>query len=243
MAMTLSKVQVSRWMLATVVAASMATTGGIFVIEANATFAPQDADKSGVTGERAPPRLDIFGDPLPNGAVARLGTARRRVLARDIQFTKDSKQLIDVAVGKKVHIWNADTGRLAETRLLEGRPERDDRSVMTVMSPDSQTALIADRTSLPAGGARGVTPGSDVSLSDRTALELWDLASCKRIDVPMPKDLKRVEESVVADDRRQIFLIETVAYRVPLPKGDGIGSSAIAFDRVQNLISWDTKTG
>jgi RNA polymerase sigma factor (sigma-70 family) len=62
--------------------------------------------------------VDLQGDPLPPGAVMRLGTARLRQ-ARGIEavaFTPDSKQVVSVG-DHKLFVWDAATGK--ELRKLE----------------------------------------------------------------------------------------------------------------------------
>jgi WD40 repeat protein len=59
------------------------------------------------------PGLDADGDPLPAGAVARLGTARLRHAGRitDLRFTPDGKALLSASNDGSVRLWDAATGR------------------------------------------------------------------------------------------------------------------------------------
>jgi WD40 repeat protein len=59
------------------------------------------------------PRRDLLGDPLPAGAVARMGTVRLGTPGNltSITFTPDSKTLLAVGPGQEVHRWEAATGR------------------------------------------------------------------------------------------------------------------------------------
>src|SRR5262249_50674313 len=63
------------------------------------------------------PRLDRYGDPLPPGAVARLGTERLRhggwPLA--LTFSRDSKTLLSGSGGHTVRLWDVATGKLMDT--------------------------------------------------------------------------------------------------------------------------------
>src|SRR5215472_1200268 len=70
----------------------------------------------------AAPRVDRHGDPLPDGATARLGTIRQRVAASQIAFSADGRTLITAAGGRTLAHWNAATGRMREHRLLPGKP-------------------------------------------------------------------------------------------------------------------------
>src|SRR5262249_4985306 len=52
---------------------------------------------AGVPGERG---VDIHGDPLPEGAVMRLGTIRRRAVGAQLAVSADGKSIISVRAGK-----------------------------------------------------------------------------------------------------------------------------------------------
>ncbi|HKS16541.1 MAG TPA: hypothetical protein VJU16_04460, partial [Planctomycetota bacterium] len=56
---------------------------------------------------------DLFGDPLPNGAVARMGTVRFRhdSLTMSMKFTKDGSRLITAGYDHTVRTWDASTGQ------------------------------------------------------------------------------------------------------------------------------------
>ncbi|MBO0699990.1 MAG: WD40 repeat domain-containing protein, partial [Zavarzinella sp.] len=62
------------------------------------------------------PPVDAFGDPLPPGAVARLGSVRFRTAAipRQLAVSPDGKRIVSIASspGIRLAVWEADTGRL-----------------------------------------------------------------------------------------------------------------------------------
>src|SRR5262245_19691430 len=65
-------------------------------------------------------RIDRFGDPLPPGAFARLGTTRLRTTASALALAADGKTLVTVAGGRTLGRWDPDTGRLLGDSRLPG---------------------------------------------------------------------------------------------------------------------------
>ncbi len=82
---------------------------------------PLWADSTPASGQA--PRTDLYGDPLPDGAVARLGTLRLRHPSRDlagVAIVPDGKLI--VTIGEEsltVCVWDAATGK--EVRRLQVR--------------------------------------------------------------------------------------------------------------------------
>ena len=77
----------------------------------------------GQPGPDLPTRTDFFGDPLPVGAVARLGTIRFRQVERSaaIAFSPDGKSVAASGIGAVVHIWETATGK--EISRFTSRPD------------------------------------------------------------------------------------------------------------------------
>ncbi len=101
-------------------------------------------------------RVDLYGDPLPEGALRRLGTIRWRHedMVRSLSFSPDSKTILSCA-GGTLFVWESATGRMR--RKLEGGKEV---SRAMALSPDGKT--------LAATGWTGV-------------IRLWDVATGKEL--------------------------------------------------------------
>jgi WD40 repeat protein len=101
---------------------------------AGAAPAPAPDEKGGRTG--AP--TDLYGDPLPEGAVARLGTVRFHVGdgVQGVAHTPDGKALAS-AGGSVLHLWDPETGR--ELRRLESPPGFPSFGGPFVFSADGKT--------------------------------------------------------------------------------------------------------
>src|SRR5262249_3358922 len=110
-------------------------------------------------------RVDRFGDPLPPGALARLGTWRlsHKGSLAGVAFSGDGS-LVAAAGDRSLSFWEASTGKLHLTVPLVGFRVKD-----LTASPDGRTLLIAgDYSKRPAGNNHG-------------AVRRWDFASGKEL--------------------------------------------------------------
>jgi RNA polymerase sigma factor (sigma-70 family) len=73
--------------------------------------------------EQASAPVDLYGDPLPPGALARMGEARfrHRNEVRSVAFSPDGKTLASASADKTIRLWDAATGK--EIRALQGHQE------------------------------------------------------------------------------------------------------------------------
>jgi len=56
-------------------------------------------------------RVDRYGDPLPAGAIVRLGTVRYRFHCHGLAFLPDGETVVSAKSGGAIQFWNARTGK------------------------------------------------------------------------------------------------------------------------------------
>ncbi len=102
--------------------------------------------------------VDSYGDPLPVGAIARLGTLRFRTVSpiNNLAFSPDGK-LLATALENSCVIWQSSTGRTVRTLRVPGRLVPDDFDAF------EGVAFSADGKTLAAWG--------------RSAIALWEVAT------------------------------------------------------------------
>src|SRR5438552_3594143 len=64
----------------------------------------------------ATPPVDCFGDPLPAGALARMGTARLR--GQVLMFSADNQTLVTVGADRAFHYWDVSNGKERHRKQL-----------------------------------------------------------------------------------------------------------------------------
>ena len=85
-------------------------------------------------------RLDQLGDPLPPGAVHRLGTRRMRCWITEMVYSRDGSNALALA-GKELHVWD-----LARGERLGAYPVSHGKTLLRTIavSPDGRVAAIGD---------------------------------------------------------------------------------------------------
>jgi RNA polymerase sigma factor (sigma-70 family) len=115
-------------------------------------------------GQQDQPRTDSYGDPLPFGALARLGTLRLR---RDghapdsLAFSPDGKVLISARTDRVIQFWETATGK----PLRAFRQE----------DPFEFFVLSANGKLLATGGTRGITVWDVVSAKSSRSIRSHDV--------------------------------------------------------------------
>jgi RNA polymerase sigma factor (sigma-70 family) len=144
----------------TLLAAGLAVAGGATALRFPTEKQPQPEAKTpappaGNTAQaKAPPRFDLYDDPLPEGVLARMGTERlRHPLALRLVFAADGKTLISAGQDQTVRFWDLATGKLKRLQR----------------APQSQLVMAIS------------SDGKTLALTSEEHLHLWDIAAAKEI--------------------------------------------------------------
>jgi WD40 repeat protein len=118
------------------------------------------------------PRTDVHGDPLPDGALARLGTVRWRADSAVVMtaFLPDGKSVLTVSQDYVAQVWDRDTGKELRHFDAAGPAPTEANAPRLVMlnANSNNVALSADGKTLASPGRDG-------------AVHLWDVAMGKEV--------------------------------------------------------------
>ncbi len=119
-----------------------------------------------VASAQAGTRADPYGDPLPAGALAHLGTARlRHTGLSSFVLLPDGQTVLTAGTDRMLRYWNLATGTPTKVTQLQGKVGP---GFLVTLSPDAKT-LVA-------------------RLGQRPLLQFWEVASGKELKtLPAPK--------------------------------------------------------
>ena len=100
--------------------------------------------------EPAEPRDESYTEPLPDGAIARLGVIRFRASGQLnwMGLSADGRTLATINVAGTLRIWDTQTGRLVVQRLEYARQVPSKRKLQFDLSNDQKNIIIESEKSI-----------------------------------------------------------------------------------------------
>jgi RNA polymerase sigma factor (sigma-70 family) len=141
---------------------------------------PVAASDKPLSGDK---HVDLYGDPLPESSVMRLGTLQRRAVGMKLAVTADGKSIIGTRNPPRnslLSIWDAATGELRQ------KSELPEPLGVHVLSPDGRW-LIA-----PSGWDE---------------LGIWDVRTLKKVRVLKAEGKRRFDSIAISRDCRRVAAV------------------------------------
>jgi RNA polymerase sigma factor (sigma-70 family) len=104
--------------LAAIVSGGLGLAGGVGILSRQPPEAKPAEEQPKQSGTVT--KADVHGDPLPAGAVMRLGTLQRRAVEAKLAMSADGQSIIGVRGGKYIYVWDAADCKLRYKRELPG---------------------------------------------------------------------------------------------------------------------------
>jgi WD40 repeat protein len=202
---------------------------------------PPDADRNRSGIAREPARTDLYGDPLPDGVIARLGTLRFRTgtSVTGTVFSPDGQILAAVSdrYGHPIYLFDAATGRVVRRIRAEARDglafTPDGRSIACVGDGqlpqlwDTTTGKLLRQFDAPeskvcciALSADGRTLASgDEGTANQSVLYAWDVDTGQRLARFKPLHNSQVHVALSPDGK----VLASWGYQLKhLPQGETV---------------------
>jgi WD40 repeat protein len=173
---------------------------GLPALSIHRLSADPEASKSKEKGSNADPveslqsedrrgKVDIYGDPLPEGVLARMGSARLR--GEVLSFSDDGKTLVTIGADHTFHYWNVANGKEQKRRQLSfviSQSEFDSAHRVKACSPNGKL-FVSD---------------------DEETIRVWEIASGKEVrKIPNPTfpfNRKTISRLAVTNDGRLVAI-------------------------------------
>lgn len=184
----------------------LGTGAAVLALQAPPPIAAEDKPAPSEAKAESPrQRTDSFGDPLPEEAIARLGTLRLKHGGHihSVAFTPDGKQLVSHGYFDGIRVWDAATGQEinhltaeADAWISCGIVHPDGKSILTIERPGGQLAnnfvRLRDRDDWKVTREISIDLFDDLRLSpngkrilclgvNQPQMELWDLATGQKL--------------------------------------------------------------
>ncbi len=186
---------VARLKIAVLIVATAAVAVSAFGYRLSAVGEPSLAtDEPKAEGQK--PDTDRYGDPLPPGAVIRLGTVRFRFSSVATAFLPDGKTVVSAEQSGGIKLWDARTGRLVR--------EIDTGHFTASGGGIGGFALSRDGKRLAVSGS---VHGDDQP-GYRSAAAVFDLTTSKEIRIIERLPLEGVNGLTMSPDGKMLFTLD-----------------------------------
>jgi RNA polymerase sigma factor (sigma-70 family) len=188
-------------------------------------------------------RQDLYGDPLPPGALARFGTIQNRPASSDLAITPDGKTVVTCAFhGRVLRFYDAGTGRLRRTMQLPGKGR-----CQSVLSPDGRFVAMQEDLGMLVcetasgkqvhaftGDLNGFIHTPRFSCDGRLLAVVNDFKTCRLLDLETDqvRDLATLNDFAsqlifAPDGKRLVLMLDQTALCLETEKGEKLWQTEV----------------